>query len=196
MPETTERTVEIVRLVEPDAVQVHGTSVGDLAYLTANADADVVCAIDAATDRPERYDSVADALLLDAGGNRRHRRDARLGPRTGTHRIALLARHPRGRTRRRRTSRTRFERSNRSPWTSRAASNLTADERTTPPSNPSSRTRNDAERNPFTNEQEAVRRTREREQRRQRRCAVAAAATATKVSSSTSPPNSTWPSTR
>lgn len=66
MPETTERTVEIVRLVEPDAVQVHGTSVGDLAYLTANADADVVCAIDAATDRPERYDSVADALLLDA----------------------------------------------------------------------------------------------------------------------------------
>jgi len=66
MPETTERTVEIARLVEPDAVQVHGTNVGDLAYLTANADADVVCAIDAATDRPERYDSVADALLLDA----------------------------------------------------------------------------------------------------------------------------------
>lgn len=66
MPETTERTVEIAELVEPDIVQVHGTSVGDLAYLTANVDANVVCSIDPSTDRPERYDSVADALLLDA----------------------------------------------------------------------------------------------------------------------------------
>ncbi len=67
MPERIERTVEIARLVEPDIVQVHDTSVGDLAYLTANVDANVVCAIDAATERPERYDTVADGLLLDAG---------------------------------------------------------------------------------------------------------------------------------
>lgn len=66
MPESVERTAELARLVEPDVVQVHGTSVGDLAYLTANLDANVICVIDPETERPERYDSVADGLLLDA----------------------------------------------------------------------------------------------------------------------------------
>lgn len=66
MPQSVERTAELARLVEPDVVQVHGTSVGDLAYLTANLDANVICVIDPETERPERYDSVADGLLLDA----------------------------------------------------------------------------------------------------------------------------------
>ncbi len=67
MPETPEDAVELAHLVEPDAVQVHGMGVGDLAYLASNIDGNVIRAIDATTENPERYDSVADALLLDAG---------------------------------------------------------------------------------------------------------------------------------
>ncbi|WP_227353680.1 phosphoribosylanthranilate isomerase [Haladaptatus salinisoli] len=67
MPERPERAVELARAVEPDAVQVHGTSVGDLAYLAANVDANVVGAVDATKEQPKRYDGLADALLLDAG---------------------------------------------------------------------------------------------------------------------------------
>ncbi|WP_458188076.1 phosphoribosylanthranilate isomerase [Haladaptatus sp. NG-WS-4] len=66
MPKRPERAVELAHLVEPDAVQVHGTSVGDLAYLAANVDANVVRAVDVTTEQPERYDSIADALLLDS----------------------------------------------------------------------------------------------------------------------------------
>ncbi|MCO8252919.1 phosphoribosylanthranilate isomerase [Haladaptatus sp. AB618] len=67
MPERIERTVELAQLVEPDIVQVHDTSVGDLAYLSSNIDANVIPVIAPDTDRPERYDTVADGLLLDAG---------------------------------------------------------------------------------------------------------------------------------
>ncbi|WP_049969784.1 phosphoribosylanthranilate isomerase [Haladaptatus cibarius] len=67
MPETPEQTVEIAEIVEPDAVQVHGMGVGDLAYLSSSIDGNVIRAIDATTESPERYDTVADALLLDAG---------------------------------------------------------------------------------------------------------------------------------
>ncbi|WP_458205859.1 phosphoribosylanthranilate isomerase [Haladaptatus sp. NG-SE-30] len=67
MPDRPERAVEYVRRIEPDAVQVHGMSVGDLAYLASNVDANVVRAVDATKERPQRYDAVADALLLDAG---------------------------------------------------------------------------------------------------------------------------------
>jgi phosphoribosylanthranilate isomerase len=67
MPERPEHAVDLAGTVEPDAVQVHGMSVGDLAYLTTNVDANVVRAIDATREQPEHYDGVADALLLDAG---------------------------------------------------------------------------------------------------------------------------------
>lgn len=66
MPTDPARTVEIAERVEPDAVQVHDTGVGDCAYLAANLDARLVRAVDATTERPDRYDAVADALLLDA----------------------------------------------------------------------------------------------------------------------------------
>ncbi|SIR30466.1 phosphoribosylanthranilate isomerase [Haladaptatus litoreus] len=67
MPETPERAVELAEIIEPDAVQVHGMGVGDLAYLSSSIDGNVIRAIDAKTENPERYDTVADALLLDAG---------------------------------------------------------------------------------------------------------------------------------
>ncbi len=67
MPEGVERTVELTRRVKPDVVQVHDTSVGNLAYLRANIEANVVPVIGPDTERPERYDTVADGLLLDAG---------------------------------------------------------------------------------------------------------------------------------
>lgn len=68
MPETPERAVELARIVEPDAIQVHGDmGVGDLAYLTASVDVSVVKAIDAAAlERNSRYADVADALLVDS----------------------------------------------------------------------------------------------------------------------------------
>ncbi|RBI61526.1 phosphoribosylanthranilate isomerase [halophilic archaeon] len=66
MPEDPQRTVDVVEAVEPDAVQVHGTGVGDLAYLASMVDARLVQAVDAAADDPSRYDAVADAVLLDA----------------------------------------------------------------------------------------------------------------------------------
>ncbi|GAA0227733.1 phosphoribosylanthranilate isomerase [Haladaptatus pallidirubidus] len=67
MPETPERTVELAEIIEPDAVQVHGMGVGDLAYLSSSIDGNVIRAIDTTAEGPGRYDAVADALLLDAG---------------------------------------------------------------------------------------------------------------------------------
>ena len=68
MPETPEDAVELAAAVEPDAVQVHGElGVGDLAYLTASLDAQVIKTADAADpERARRYDEVADALLVDS----------------------------------------------------------------------------------------------------------------------------------
>jgi phosphoribosylanthranilate isomerase len=67
IPAAPERALELVRRVNPDAVQVHGDlPAGDVAYLAANAGARVVRAV--AADDPElarRHDDVADALLLD-----------------------------------------------------------------------------------------------------------------------------------
>ncbi|WP_266078548.1 phosphoribosylanthranilate isomerase [Haladaptatus caseinilyticus] len=67
MPETPERAVELADTIDPDAVQVHGMGVGDLAYLSSSIDGNVIRAIDASTENPDRYDAVADALLLDSG---------------------------------------------------------------------------------------------------------------------------------
>ena len=68
MPDSPERTLELVRTIEPDAVQIHGdASVGDLAYLTSSVEAKVIKVVDAADpEAARRYDDVADALLVDS----------------------------------------------------------------------------------------------------------------------------------
>ena len=68
MPETPERAVELVRAVEPDAVQIHGDiGAGDLAYLTATVSAQVLKVVDAADpEAARRYDDLADGLLVDS----------------------------------------------------------------------------------------------------------------------------------
>ncbi|MFC7079571.1 phosphoribosylanthranilate isomerase [Halorussus caseinilyticus] len=68
MPATPERTVELARTVEPDAVQIHGeVGAGDLAYLTASVQAQVLKVVDAADpEQARRYDELADGLLVDS----------------------------------------------------------------------------------------------------------------------------------
>ncbi|NEU55969.1 phosphoribosylanthranilate isomerase [Halorussus sp. MSC15.2] len=68
MPDSPERAVELVRAVEPDALQIHGElGAGDLAYLTATVEAKVLKVVDAADpEQARRYDEVADGLLVDS----------------------------------------------------------------------------------------------------------------------------------
>lgn len=68
MPSAPERTVDLVDTVSPDVVQIHGdASAGDLAYLSANVETNVVMAVDAdALGTAHRYDDIADALLVDS----------------------------------------------------------------------------------------------------------------------------------
>ncbi|WP_265111904.1 phosphoribosylanthranilate isomerase [Halosolutus halophilus] len=67
MPDTPADAIDLVEAVEPDAVQIHGgIRLGDLAYLRAAVDAGILLAIDADdAATAERYDEVADALLVD-----------------------------------------------------------------------------------------------------------------------------------
>ena len=68
MPATPADAVELVREIDPDAVQVHNdVGAADLASLSAETDASVLKVVDAT--KPEaahRYDGVADALLVDS----------------------------------------------------------------------------------------------------------------------------------
>jgi phosphoribosylanthranilate isomerase len=68
MPDSPEHAVELTSAVDPDAVQIHGElGVGDIAYLTASVDAQVLKVVDAAEpETARRYDDVADALLVDS----------------------------------------------------------------------------------------------------------------------------------
>ncbi|MDF9744257.1 phosphoribosylanthranilate isomerase [Natrinema salsiterrestre] len=70
MPASPEEAIELIEAVEPDAIQIHGgIRPGDLAYLRAKLDVDVLLAVDA--DDPsvaETYDDVVDALLVDTPG--------------------------------------------------------------------------------------------------------------------------------
>jgi phosphoribosylanthranilate isomerase len=68
MAETPESVVGITETVGPDAVQVHGDlGTGDLAYLTANVEAQVLKTVGAADPvQAHLYDDVADALLVDS----------------------------------------------------------------------------------------------------------------------------------
>lgn len=65
MPDTPETTVELASRIQPDVVQIHGESTpGDLAYLSANLDGDVIKAV--SPGEAETYETVADALLVDS----------------------------------------------------------------------------------------------------------------------------------
>ena len=65
MPDTPEATVELATRIQPDVVQIHGASTpGDLAYLSANVDGDVIKAV--SPDEARTYETVADALLVDS----------------------------------------------------------------------------------------------------------------------------------
>jgi phosphoribosylanthranilate isomerase len=65
MSDTPEATVELATRVQPDVVQIHGRSTpGDLAYLSANVDGDVIKAV--APEAAGTYETVADALLVDS----------------------------------------------------------------------------------------------------------------------------------
>ncbi|WP_137284977.1 phosphoribosylanthranilate isomerase [Halorussus salinisoli] len=68
MPETPERAVELARIVGPDAIQIHGElGAGDLAYLTATVEPQVLKVVDATDpEQARRYDEVADGLLVDS----------------------------------------------------------------------------------------------------------------------------------
>lgn len=68
MPSAPDRAAELVRRVEPDAIQVHGgLSPGDLAYLRSKVSARVVRAVDAdAPAEARRYADVVDAMLVDS----------------------------------------------------------------------------------------------------------------------------------
>lgn len=68
MPTQPEETVDLVRDVNPDVLQIHGElSAGDLAYLAAKTDAAIVKTVHAADlDAAHRYDDLADALLVDS----------------------------------------------------------------------------------------------------------------------------------
>lgn len=63
--ERPEATVDLASRVQPDVVQVHGDlSPGDLAFLSAKIHGDVVKAV--SPDDAPKYDTVADALLVDS----------------------------------------------------------------------------------------------------------------------------------
>lgn len=68
MPDGPEDAVELVETVEPDAIQIHGDlSTGDLAYMTASIETQVLKTVAAANpEKARQYDEVADALLVDS----------------------------------------------------------------------------------------------------------------------------------
>ncbi|SEW27443.1 phosphoribosylanthranilate isomerase [Halobacterium jilantaiense] len=69
MPETAERAVELAETVAPDVLQLHGDlPVGDVAFVAANTDVDVLKAVDAGDPGAARYADVVDALLVDSVG--------------------------------------------------------------------------------------------------------------------------------
>ncbi|WP_232686143.1 phosphoribosylanthranilate isomerase [Halobacterium zhouii] len=67
MPDTPERALELASRVGPDVLQLHGDlPPGDVSYVSANVTPRVVQAVDATNPDAARYDSVADALLVDS----------------------------------------------------------------------------------------------------------------------------------
>ncbi|EMA66926.1 phosphoribosylanthranilate isomerase [Halorubrum aidingense JCM 13560] len=68
MPESAERAVELVRMIGPDALQLHGEWTPDeIRYVRAETERKVLLAVDADDPaRAEELDAVADALVLDS----------------------------------------------------------------------------------------------------------------------------------
>ena len=68
MPDTPAEAVELVRTVEPDAVQLHGEwTAEEIGYLRAETGVKVLCTVDAEDHgRAERLDTVVDALVVDS----------------------------------------------------------------------------------------------------------------------------------
>ncbi|QLK26918.1 phosphoribosylanthranilate isomerase [Natrinema zhouii] len=70
MPADPGEAIELVETVEPDAIQIHGgIRSGDVAYLRAKLDIDVLLAVDADdVATAETYDDVVDGLVVDTAG--------------------------------------------------------------------------------------------------------------------------------
>ena len=68
MPESAEHAVELVRTVEPDALQLHGEWTADeVGYIRAETGVKVLLAVDADDPgRAEELDEAADALVVDS----------------------------------------------------------------------------------------------------------------------------------
>ena len=68
MPDDAEHAVELVRAIQPDALQLHGDfDADDLGYIRAETGVKVIAAVDHKdTDRASALDGVADALLIDS----------------------------------------------------------------------------------------------------------------------------------
>ncbi|WP_254765031.1 phosphoribosylanthranilate isomerase [Natrinema marinum] len=70
MVDDPEAAIELVETIEPDAVQIHGgIRPGDLAYLRAKLDVELLLAVDADdATTAETYDDVVDGLIVDTAG--------------------------------------------------------------------------------------------------------------------------------
>ena len=68
MPDSPTRAVELLRTVEPDAVQLHGEwTAEEIGYVRAETGVKVLCTVDAEDHgRAERLDPVVDALVVDS----------------------------------------------------------------------------------------------------------------------------------
>lgn len=68
MPDDTETAVELVRAIQPDALQLHGGfDADDLGYIRAETGVKIIAAVDHENpDRANALDGVADALLIDS----------------------------------------------------------------------------------------------------------------------------------
>lgn len=71
MPDGPEEAIELAEAIEPDALQIHSDMrVGDLAYLRAKLETDLLLAVDADdATTAETYDDVVDALIVDTAGD-------------------------------------------------------------------------------------------------------------------------------
>ncbi|WP_226479980.1 phosphoribosylanthranilate isomerase [Natrinema amylolyticum] len=70
MPAGPKEAIELVEEVEPDAIQIHSDiRVGDLAYLRAKLETELLLAVDADdAATAETYDDVVDGLIVDTPG--------------------------------------------------------------------------------------------------------------------------------
>ncbi len=70
MPDDPAAAIELVEEIEPDALQIHGgIRPGDLAYLRAKLDVELLLAVDADdAATAETYDDVVDGLVVDTAG--------------------------------------------------------------------------------------------------------------------------------